>query len=72
MKVLKDIRGIDIEVGDTIAFTQDSVRVPVKKMGIGVVRNIDLISERVSLNTGDNLNIVLNEVLVLPCHYKEW
>lgn len=71
MKTLKDIRGVEIEVGDTIAFAKSNTYHSTQ-MEIGEVIEVDYHHNTVLVGKGVEINTVLNEVLVLPCHYKEW
>lgn len=68
VKTMKDIRGIDIDIGDTVAVSNKYS----SSIEIAVVEDKNLSLNEIFLEDGEPVNLDKNDVLVLPDHYKEW
>lgn len=71
-KTLTDIRGVEIECGDTVAVTYFDYDEDKPSMEVVTVEGINLVRNEIYLDDGEPITLDKFEVLVLPDHYKEW
>ena len=71
-KLLTDVRGVDIEINDTVCVAYTDYDNGGAGQEIAVVKGINILSNEITLDDGEPIPLVKFGVVVLPCHYKDW
>lgn len=71
-KTLKDIRGVSIDCGDTVAVTYYDYDKEKPCLEVSVVEGVNFVKNEIYLDDGEPILLDMFEVLVLPDNYKEW
>ncbi|APC44353.1 hypothetical protein [Pseudoalteromonas phage PH357] len=71
-KTLKDVRGVDIDCGDTVAVTYYDYDKEKPCLEVSVVEGVNFVKNEIYLDDGEPITLDMFDVIVLPDDYKEW
>lgn len=71
-KLLTDVRGVNIEINDTVCVAYTDYDKGGAGQEIAVVKGINILTNEIILDDGEPIPVDKFEVVVLPDHYKDW
>ena len=69
---MTDVRGVKIEVGDTVAAAYRNYDTEGAGLEVAVVYGINILNNTITFDDGDPIPLDTYEVIVLPSEYKDW
>lgn len=72
MKTLTDIRGVEINIGNTVGVSYFNYDKNKPAIEVDVVEAINYTQNVIYLQDGEPIELELFDVIVLPDEYKEW